>query len=95
MEWCEHMYQGKVVECSKELIGETWMFCPICGKERPKEKEKLWEKLSEWNPKAVSLKDYANCAIDEFIKKIDEVDKERWNREATIYELKAKLEALR
>ena len=50
MIWCSHMTPGKVIECHGKQEGalafhmDSWSYCPICGKPRPKE-QTLAEKL--------------------------------------------------
>ena len=56
--WCEHLqefsdgmfYSPENVIGAKGGIKTMWKFCPICGKERPKEKEKLADKMFKVKP---------------------------------------------
>ena len=104
---CEHRPMRELLfkEEFIELVRCPWCR-PIREQERPKEKEKLWEKIEatvitmdKYKPWSAS-KVIANTAIDEVIKLVDEChqiyDCHKMDGSlSSVNELKAKLEAMR
>ena len=90
--WCEHITYHADVPCwifdyegsnHTHVLGDK--FCRMCGKPRPKQPEKLWEKMrkayKEYEQEGFTAQKgaklrksmlYSDIAIDEFFKLVDE-----------------------